>query len=178
MPNKSLHRLQDRLSRGMPNKTTRHQGLGESGWIRWLAVAILTFLALHSLSYGIGFLSDPTAGAGEFGADDPPTAAAENLAGLVGVILLLIATTAIIAAVMLTRRHIGGAWLAFGLGVSLFSIGLYWAFRDNVWDAGFYCAVGTVLALFGGLIAQHRFFLDTHLSVDEASQDSDEHGSA
>lgn len=64
---------------------------GQPMWIRWLGAAILAFLALHSLSYGGGFIANPVEGAREFGDNMPLSEAAEHLAGLVGVILLLLA---------------------------------------------------------------------------------------
>lgn len=120
-------------------------------WLRWSVAALLVFLALHSTSYGTGFLIDPATGAGEFGANTPPTEAAENLAGLVGVILLMLAGTSLVAAILSVRGHRGGGWLTLGLGLSMLGIGAYWATRGRTWDAGFYGSIGFLLAAIAAL---------------------------
>jgi hypothetical protein len=120
-------------------------------WIRWLGVIVLAFLALHSFSYGSGFVLDPVVGAGEFGDNTPPSEAAAHLVGLVGVILLLLALTAVVAAILLLRGRPGGAWLTLGLGIAMLSIGAYWATLGSTWDAGIYSGIGFLLTGTGAL---------------------------
>ena len=131
-----------------------HEGRPPSSqpaWLRWLGAAVLAFLALHSLSYGGGFIAHPVEGAREFGDNTPPSEAAAHLAGLLGVILLLLALTAAVAAALLLRGRLGGAWLTLGLGIAMLSIGAYWGFLGNAWDAGVYGAFGVLLTGTGAM---------------------------
>lgn len=135
-----------------------HKGRPPSGqpmWIRWLGAAVLAFLALHSLSYGSGFIANPVVGAREFGDNTPPSEAAEHLAGLVGVILLLLAVTAAVAAILLLRGRPGGAWLTLGLGIAMLSIGAYWAALGSAWDVGIYGSFGLLLTGTGAVSVRY-----------------------
>lgn len=118
---------------------------GRLGWVKWIGAIVLAVLALHSLSYGGSFVADPIAGAREFGNDEPPSQAAERLAGLVGVVLLLLGLTAALAALLLLRGRPGGAWLTLGLGIATLSVGVYWALLGSSWDAGVYGGFGLLL---------------------------------
>ena len=128
---------------------------GQPMWPRWLGAAVLALLALHSLSYGSGFVANPVEAAREFGDNMPPSEAAEHLAGLVGVFLLLLALTAVIAGVLLLRRHLGGPWLTLGLGIAMLVLGAYWGFLGSAWDCGIYGAFGLLLT--GTGIASLRY---------------------
>jgi len=122
-----------------------------SMWIRWMGAAVLVLMAIHSLSYGTGFVVNPVDGAREFGDNTPPSEAAEHLAGLIGVILLLLALAAAVAAVMLLRGRPGGAWLTLSLGIAMLSIAAYWAFLGSKWDASIYGAFGFLLTGTGAM---------------------------
>ncbi len=122
--------------------------------LRWLGIVVLAVLALHSASYGAGFLANPVEGAGEFGDNSPSTEAAERMVGLVGVVLLILAAVAVIAATLWLRSHPAGPWMALGIGVALLGIGLYWAVVGVAWDAGFYGVMGLLLAGLGYLAAR------------------------
>ena len=129
----------------MDREGHRLESRGWRAWSRWFGIALLAFVAVHSVAYGGGFIADPVNGAGEFGESVPSTPAAENLAGLVGVILLLLAATVAVTATLLIRRVRAAAWLTSGLGVALIAVGAYWFTRGVAWDAGFYGLVGSLL---------------------------------
>lgn len=125
--------------------------LHRPGWAQWLGTLVLLFLALHSTSYGLGFVADPAQGAREFGDTAPQSQVAAHLAGLVGVGLLMLAATALVATVLLLRGHPGGGWLTLGIGLELLGVGVYWTSVGNSWDGGFYTVVGLMLAVTGSL---------------------------
>ncbi len=106
----------------------------------------LAILALHSLAYGTASVADPSGMAKEFGDDQPPNESAENLTGLVGVLLMLMGVAAALASYWTARYACPeGIWLAGALAVVTFAVGLYWTSRGRFWDAGFYLSAGSLL---------------------------------
>ncbi len=116
---------------------------------KWPLFAALAVFAVHSLSYGAGFVADPGGMVDEFGAYPAPSEAAENLTGLVGVLMLLMGSIAALGAYWVARFACKeGAWLAVALSAVTLSMGAYWVVVGRAWDAGFYSVAGFIL---GGL---------------------------
>lgn len=134
----------------------------QPGWSRWLGIPVLGLLVLHSLAYGSFFIVNPVEGAREFGSNEPSSEAAEQLVGLVGVILVLLGVTAAVAALLLLRKRLGGGWLTLGLGIVCLSIAAYWGTRGSAWDFGIYGLFGLLLSVTGA--ANLRSFMRAGIS--------------
>ncbi len=129
---------------------------------RWMLVALLAIAAIHSASYGAGFVADPAGMVHEFGAVETPSEAAQNLTGLVGVLMLLLAAAAALAAYWIARFACQeGILLAWAIAIVMVAIGVYWAFVGHAWDAGFYTIFGVSLAATG-------VWLHRRVSVEDA----------
>ena len=120
-----------------------------------ITIAILTFIAVHAMAYGSGFVADPTAGLEEFGYETsvPIDGSAKILVRLVGIGLFGFPAVGILAAWRIIKGDQTGLSIMIVLGGIYLAIGIYVSTIARLrYDAGFFGGFGIAMLLMAGFL--------------------------
>ena len=125
------------------------------GILRKILIAILIFIAIHALAYGIGFVAAPEAGLEEFGYDTSGTIddGARILIGIVGIAFIGVTAFSVLAAWRITKGDRTGLSVTIVLGGIYLLMGIYASFFEQLrFDAFFFGGCGIAIILLAGML--------------------------